>query len=237
MPNTYFQFKQFRIEQDKCAMKVGTDGVLLGAWANPGSAKRILDVGTGTGLIAIMLAQRSNAIIDAVEIENVAYLQALENGRSSPWSDRLSFFNDSFEKFIEKAGNKYDLIISNPPYHTEAINSPNSGRRLARQAESLHFSLIINSASALLTAKGRISFILPVSEEIKAQKLATDCSLICTRLTHIIPCPGKESSRSLMEFSYELQPLRENTIIIEEAGRHQYSIDYMQLTKDFYLNF
>ena len=218
-------------------MKVGTDGVLLGAWAKPGDATRILDVGTGTGLIAIMLAQQCNAIIDAIEIDESAYFQATENSKNSPWSERLKISHISFEEFIEKAVFRYDLIVSNPPYHKETIKSPIAGRRLARHAPSLEYSTIIGAASVLLTSNGKISIILPASEENQARKNADDSALFCTRLTHMIPSPGKTPSRSLLEFSRIFQPLKEDSILIEENGRHRYSKDYIQLTRDFYLKF
>jgi tRNA1Val (adenine37-N6)-methyltransferase len=237
MPNSYFQFKQFRIQQDKCAMKVGTDGVLLGAWTNPANAKRILDIGTGTGLIAIMLAQRSNALIDAIEIDKSAYLQAVENGSSCPWSDRLRFFHSSFTDFIENSDQVYDLIISNPPYHKESTRSPIAVRQQARHSENLSYVSILESASELIKSNGRISLILPASEEMNAQKIAEENRMFCICLTHLIPSPGKEVSRSLLELSKQYQPLIEDIIMIEEKGRHQYSPDYLRLTRDYYLKF
>jgi len=237
MPNPYFQFKQFTIRQEKCAMKVGTDGVLLGAWTKTGYSKRILDVGTGTGLIAIMLAQRSDAFIDAVEIDELAYQQAIENGKACPWSDRISFFHSSFDNFIKNTKQTYDLIVSNPPYHKDTTKSPRVGRHLARHSENLDYSGIIESSSKLLTPTGEISLIIPASEEMNAQMAAGFNGMYCNRITHIIPSPGKELSRSLMEFSRQYQPLNEDIIMIEEKGRHQFSSEYIRLTKDFYLKF
>lgn len=237
MPNPYFQFKQFTIRQDKCAMKVGTDGVLLGAWTKAAHSKRILDVGTGTGLIAIMLAQRSNAFIDAVEIDELAYQQAVENGKACPWSDRISFFHSSFHDFIKNANQTYDLIVSNSPYHKESTKSPHVGRHLARHSENLDYSAIIESSSKLLALTGEISLIIPASEEINAQKHAGMNGMYCARITRIIPSPGKNFSRSLMEFSRQYRPLNEDIIMIEEKGRHQFSPEYIRLTKDFYLKF
>src|ERR1043166_5945137 len=119
MGETSFRFRQFTVHQDKCAMKVGTDAVLLGAWVNPGSAKRILDIGTGTGLIALMLAQKSTAKIDAVDIDEEAFLQARENFRISPWFQRLGIYHQTFQEFAQENSDKYDLIVSNPPYFKE----------------------------------------------------------------------------------------------------------------------
>jgi tRNA1Val (adenine37-N6)-methyltransferase len=237
MPNTYFQFKQFRIEQDKCAMKVGTDGVLLGAWADSRNTTRILDVGTGTGLIAIMLAQRSSALIDAIEIDGPAFLQASENARNSSWLNRLNIIHTSFEEYIEKTNSRYDLIVSNPPYHKETIKSPHTGRRLARHSPNLEYNSILSAGSKLLASGGKISLILPYSEKLTAHKAAESSGFFCTRLTIIFPVPAKEPSRCLFEFSREFQTLRQDSMVIEETGRHGYSQNYIQLTRDFYLNF
>ena len=128
MPNDYFKFKQFTIHQDKCAMKVGTDGVLLGAWAECANAKGILDIGTGTGLIALMIAQRSNAKIDAVEIDETASKQAKENIKKSLWNDRIEILNISFQDFSKSTNEKYDLIVSNPPYFQNSLYAPDEKR-------------------------------------------------------------------------------------------------------------
>ncbi len=218
-------------------MKVGTDGVLLGAWTNTGNAARILDIGTGTGLIAIMLAQRCEALIDAIEIDEPAYLQASDNCKNSPWSSRLKIMHISFNEFLEKAIFRYDLIVSNPPYHKETVKSPHAGRQLARHAASLEYSAIIEAAAILLTSYGRISIILPSSEEMQARKNAEDSALFCSRITRMIPSPGKAPSRTLLEFSRIFEPLKEDAILIEENGRHRFSEDYIQLTRDFYLKF
>jgi tRNA1Val (adenine37-N6)-methyltransferase len=218
-------------------MKVGTDGVLLGAWANTDKVARILDIGTGTGLIALMLAQRSAAAIDAIEIDENAFVQATENGRNSPWSDRLRFIHSSFAEFIEKSNGFYELVISNPPYHKETIESPHMGRRLARHASNLHYSEIIEKSSAIISQNGKIALVLPYNEESQAIKIAIQIKLHCSRVTRIIPAPGKNPSRSLIEFTKEKASYSESSIIIEEEGRHKYSFDYKELTREFYLNF
>src|SRR5664280_2075596 len=119
--NKWFEFKQFRVEQSKAAMKVGTDGVILGAWTSVDNASRILDVGTGTGLIALMLAQRSNAAIDAVEIDDDAYCEAKFNFEQSPWKERLKIFHSDFNAFSKEYGHQYDLIVSNPPFFIDSL--------------------------------------------------------------------------------------------------------------------
>ena len=148
-----FKFKQFQIRQDRCAMKIGTDGVLLGAWTtlahNP---KSILDIGTGTGLIALMLAQRYEAeTIDALEIDEGAYEQCVENFEASPWGDRLFCYHAGLDEFLDEIEDQYDLIVSNPPFHTEEVPSGNAARDIARQNQSLPFEELIEGVSNLLS--------------------------------------------------------------------------------------
>jgi len=235
MSNSFFQFKQFRIEQDKCAMKVGTDGVLLGAWTRPGNAERILDIGTGTGLIAIMLAQRSSALIDAIEIDEPAFLQAVENCSICPWPQRIKIMHVSFNEFAESAVFRYDLIVSNPPFHKETVQSPSKSRGLARHARYLEYGHILEEGSKLLTQSGRISLILPAAEETNAIEKGTAHCLFVTRITRIIPVPGKPASRCLLEFSKEFNTCLAGSLVIEEKGRHQYSEEYAKLTGEYYL--
>lgn len=237
MPNSFFQFKQFRIEQDKSAMKVGTDGVLLGAWADVTNKKQILDIGTGTGLIAIMLAQRSDAMIEGIEKEKSASEQAVNNAANSPWSDRLKMLHASFDEFAEKLDHKYDLVVSNPPYHKETIVSPHVGRQMARFAGNLDFGTILNLSARLLTAAGSISLILPASDEKNARDYANMNGMYTKRMTRVIPSPGKPVSRVLLEFSFEPVELKINSFIIEDKGRHHYSPDYIRLTREYYLKF
>ncbi|MDP2113785.1 MAG: methyltransferase, partial [Bacteroidota bacterium] len=161
--NNYFQFKQFRIIQDKSAMKVGVDGVLLGVWANVSGAKRILDIGTGTGLIALMMAQRNaDARIDAVEIEPDAFQEAVYNIQQSPWNERIQIELCSFQEFAGKAGLKYDLIVSNPPYFTNGHKAPLENRATARHSDSLSLGDLISGAIGLLNETGKIALVLPV---------------------------------------------------------------------------
>ena len=162
-----FSFKQFSIQQDRCAMKIGTDGVLLGAWTpitnNPFS---ILDIGAGTGIIALMLAQRSNAEqIDALEIDEDAYEQAVDNFENSPWSDRLFCFHAGLDEFVEEPEDEYDLIVSNPPFYTEDYKTDNEQRDLARFADAMPFEDLIEAADLLLSEKGIFSVVIPFKEE------------------------------------------------------------------------
>ncbi|MEL1245632.1 methyltransferase [Flavobacterium sp. DGU11] len=232
-----FQFKQFNIQQDKCAMKVGTDGVLLGAWAplhhNPYS---ILDIGAGTGLIALMLAQRSNAEqVDALEIDDDAYEQAVDNFESSPWSDRLFCYHAGLDEFMEEPEDEYDLIVSNPPFYTEDYTSGDEQRDTARFSASLPFEDLAEAASLLLSDVGIFAIILPFKEEDTFLALAKENELYPVKITRVKGTPTAETKRTLMAFSRDENP---NTVIDEliiETSRHIYTKEYVALTQDFYL--
>jgi len=232
-----FQFKQFSIEQDRCAMKIGTDGVLLGAWApienNPFS---ILDIGAGTGIIALMLAQRSNAEqIDALEIDEEAYEQSVDNFENSPWSDRLFCFHAALDEFVEEPEDEYDLIVSNPPFYTDDYKSDNEQRDLARFADAMPFEDLIEAADLLLSENGIFAVIIPYKEEQNFLALAKDYDLCPLKITRVKGTPTTEIKRSLLAFS------RKETIdfptdeLIIEIARHIYTPEYIALTKDFYL--
>lgn len=232
-----FQFKQFTIQQDKCAMKVGTDGVLLGAWA-PIEHKpfSILDIGAGTGLIALMLAQRSHAEqIDGIEIDDDAYEQAVENFEESPWGDRLFCYHAGLDEFMEEPEDEYDLIVSNPPFYTDGYFSDDEQRNTARFTESLPFEDLVEASSILLSETGVLAVIVPFKEEEKFIALAAEEGLFPFKITRVKGTPVTEIKRSLMAFSFnEAAALTEDELIIETA-RHQYTDGYISLTKDFYL--
>ena len=232
-----FTFKQFAVEQDRCAMKIGTDGVLLGAWApttnNPFS---VLDIGTGTGIIALMLAQRTNAEqIDALEIDEAAYEQAVDNFENSPWSDRLFCFHAGLDEFIEEPEDEYDLIISNPPFYSEDFKSDNEQRDLARFQDAMPFEDLIEAADLLLSENGIFVVIIPFKEEEKFLALATEFELYPFKITHVKGTPTIEIKRSLLAFSRnETTDLSVDELIIE-IERHVYTPEYIALTKEFYL--
>lgn len=233
MANSYFRFKQFTIKQDLTAMKVGTDGVLLGAWANLEHADRILDIGTGTGLIALMAAQRNEkARIDAVEIEYNAFIQASENIATSPWAERISLHNSSIQEFSQPYG--FDAIICNPPFFINSTKNPGTERILARHTDSLTHADLLNGAERLLTGNGTLHIILPVQEAILFINEAQNKSFYASRITRVSPNPEKMPNRYLMEFFKSPQKTVINEIITE-LERHQYSDAYKALTKDFYL--
>jgi tRNA1Val (adenine37-N6)-methyltransferase len=232
-----FQFKQFTIHQNKTAMKVGTDGVLLGAWTpiehHPNT---ILDIGTGTGLIALMLAQRTSAEqIDAIEIDENAYEQAVDNFENSPWSDRLFCFHAGLDEFMDEPEDQYDLIVSNPPFYAEDYKTENEQRDLARFQDALPFEDLVEAADMLLSENGIFAVIIPFKEETRFIDLCAETELFPVKVTRVKGTPNSETKRSLLAFKrYELPVLTPDELIIETA-RHQYTPEYIELTKDFYL--
>ena len=232
-----FTFKKFSIEQNRCAMKIGTDGVLLGAWApilhNPYS---ILDIGTGTGIIALMLAQRSTAQqIDALEIDENAFEQATDNFENSPWNDRLFCFHAGLDEFMEEPEDEYDLIVSNPPFYAEDYKTNNEQRDLARFQYALPFEDLIEAADLLLSENGILAVIIPFKEEERFMAIAKEFELYPIKITRVKGTPTTEIKRSLLAFKrYELPALDSDELIIETA-RHQYTPEYIELTKEFYL--
>ena len=232
-----FTFKKFSIEQNRCAMKIGTDGVLLGAWApleqNPFS---ILDIGTGTGVIALMLAQRSAAQqIDALEIDENAYEQATDTFENSPWNDRSFCFHAGLDEFMEEPEDEYDLIVSNPPFYAEDYKTNNEQRDLARFQDALPFEDLIEAADLLLSENGILAVIIPFKEEERFMAIAKEFELYPIKITRVKGTPTTEIKRSLLAFKrYELPALDSDELIIETA-RHQYTPEYIELTKEFYL--
>lgn len=242
-----FRFKQFTVIQEASAMKVGTDGVLLGAWFElwPG-CRRVLDVGTGTGLIALMGAQRSVAEatrIDALEIDAMSTQQATENFEASPWSMRLRAINSSLQNFATGFQPPlYDHIVSNPPYFIASLLSPDVRRSTARHSGTLTYDELIGHSVMLLRRGGRISVIVPTEHADQITQIGLRHNLHLTRRTDIYPTDTSPSSkRTMLEMTHAAgstsPEVRHNTIIIEEGGRHCYSNEYRELTKEFYLKF
>jgi tRNA1Val (adenine37-N6)-methyltransferase len=232
-----FQFKQFSLEQDRCAMKIGTDGVLLGAWTplenNPFS---ILDIGTGTGVIALMLAQRSHAEqIDALEIDEDTYEQSVDNFENSPWSDRLFCFHAGLDEFVEEPEDEYDLIVSNPPFYAEDYKTECNQRDMARFQDAMPFEELIEAAAMFLSENGIFTVIIPFKEEGNFLALAKECELYPLKITRVKGTPTTEIKRSLLAFSRnENLDFPVDELIIETA-RHQYTKEYTELTREFYL--
>ena len=236
MSDKSFEFKEFRVEQAGSAMKVGTDGVLLGAWIEiDHNAVSILDIGTGTGLIALQLAQRSDCeTIDALEIEENSFEQAVENFENSPWSDRLFCYHASLQEFKEEMDLTYDLIVCNPPFYNNSFPAEGKERSLARQQNELDFAELMDSVDKLLTKTGSFALILPYSGEDELINLAGSRGLYVNRITRVRGNKNSSIKRSLIQFSYTQQIVRENELILE-LDRHVYTPEYYDLVKDFYL--
>ncbi|WP_405267831.1 tRNA1(Val) (adenine(37)-N6)-methyltransferase [Cellulophaga sp. Ld12] len=238
-----FRFKQFTVNQDKCAMKIGTDGVLLGAWASVNNSMHtILDIGTGTGVIALMLAQRSIAdTIEAIELDGDAFEQCTDNFEASEWGDRLFCFHAGFDEFVDEYTEEepeeaelYDLIVSNPPFYSEEVSSGNDARDQARQNSSLPFDELVSGVSKLLSPTGVFATIIPYKEEENFIALALENNLFPNRITQVRGTENTEIKRSLLEFSSTESEYTPKELIIE-LERNVYTKEYIELTKDFYL--
>ena len=269
--NLGFQFKQFFVRHDRCAMKVGTDGVLLGCWSGYDAAAagsptiphryhyaRCLDIGTGSGLIALMLAQRfPDALIDAIDIDEAAVEQAAENFAASPWSDRLHAYCAKLQEWQSHSVPSlegrvregfYSLIVSNPPYFQNSLKNPDKGRQTARHTDTLTYSELLRHSVRLLTENGILALVLPAEAEQEICSLAAQHSLYLTRITRVYSKDSKPARRVLLCFSNSqfsdnrapsgLRTLNsqfsEDTLVLEDekGGR---SAAYREITKDFYL--
>ena len=226
-----FHFRSFQIIQDQNAMKIGTDGVLLGACTSVENVRSALDVGSGTGVISLMIAQRSTTQIDAVEINEENYKEGKANIAASPWANRIQTYHASFQDF--KPGFQYDLIISNPPYFTSSFLSNDHHRNLARHQGSLNMVDFIDKCAESLHSKGKLSIILPVDTAIEFEQLAKNKELHCNKLLKVIGREGKGEIRRIMELSFEKQPKQIDELIIEGKQRHAYTEKYLRLMRDF----
>ncbi len=232
-----FYFKQFKVEDGMSTMKVGTDAVLLGASVETGDAEEILEIGTGSGVIALILAQRSTARIDANEVDEKSVLQARENVTSSPWGDRISVIHRSFQEFANQTGKKYNLIVSNPPFFTNSLKSPFQKRNISRHNDSLSFGELVKCADQVIEKDGSLWIILPGKESNEFISTARNQRFFIKKIIKIQPKPGQAPQRNIMHFTkYEtVNPVIEELAIRNVDG--SYSTDYMELTKDFYLDF
>ena len=235
MRNSVFAFKEFFVNQDKCSMKLGTDSVLLGAWAKSDKAKRILDIGTGTGVIALMLAQRTNAEIDAIDIEYAAYIQSKENFSDSKWHNRLRSFHCSLQEF--HSNKKYDLIISNPPYFPLPKSHNEKQGNQARYTHLLSFSDLAEHVVRLLSSKGRFYVIFPIHEGAMFTNEAEKRKLFLTNYVWVKTTNRKKfPKRILMEFSFSEKEEIDDSMIIIQA-ENTFTDEYKNLTKGYFLQF
>jgi tRNA1Val (adenine37-N6)-methyltransferase len=237
MANSYFKFKQFIIYQDKTAFKVGTDGVLLGACAWLTNAKRILDVGTGTGLIALMAAQRSDAEVTAIESEEASFIQASENIKLCKWSERTSVIHTGFKNYSLTAARKFDVIITNPPYFRDSLKNPDHTKARARHADSLTSYDILEGVERLLEENGSLQLILPYVEGSLFIAEARESGFYCNRMIKVKPVPSGDIKRLILMLEKSEKPLSEKFLTIETGIRHRFTEEYKNVTKDFYLSF
>ncbi len=234
-----FRFKEFTVQQDVSAMKIGTDAVLLGAWTYlddfPDS---VLDIGAGTGVIALQLAQRCDAqTIDAVELDAGAYAQAVGNFEASDWGDRLFCYHTSFQDFATEMAEEsmqYDAIVSNPPFYTDQFETGNAARNTARFTSALSFEELLEGVSKILSPSGTFSVIIPFKEQSNFVRLAEEQGLFLCRATSVRGTESTPIVRSLLAFSFQQKEV-ENTHLTIEKARHQYTEAYIALTKDFYV--
>lgn len=232
MPNSFFSFKKFTIRHDRCAMKVGTDGVLLGAWTDVAHSKHLLDIGSGTGLVALMLAQRCSGEITGIEIDKEAVKQSRENVAASPWKERIEILWQDVRQYTPN--DLYDTIVSNPPYFVDSLKCPDGQRNTARHSDTLDADQLIEKAASLLHPSGRFSVIIPSDLSERFIQTAASYGLHPSRYTQVITRPSLPPKRSLLEFRKEITACVTDELLIE-LDRHVYSEAYIALTKDFYL--
>jgi len=235
MSNSWFRFKEFIINQEKSAFKVGTDGVLLGAYANITKAGRILDVGTGTGLLALMLAQRSNVEIVAIEPDHDSFIQSCENINRSRWNDRITVVETTFQDFNDSRN--FDLIVTNPPFFSDSIRNPDIRKAVARHDDMLTSDDILKNSCRLLSKNGKLQLIMPYAEGNIFIAEAADYGLYCRDILKIRPLPTSEIRRLILTFSREKVKPAEKFLTIEYGKRHEFTEEYKKLTGEFYLKF
>jgi tRNA1Val (adenine37-N6)-methyltransferase len=236
MANDYFSFKHFTIYQHRSAFKVGTDGVLLGACADISGVRNILDIGSGTGLISMMLAQRCDAQITAVEPDYESFKQTCENVSRCDWHNRITVEHSDLQNFNSKAG-KFDLIVTNPPYFSDSLKNPDLRRSATRHNDSLTTVEILEGVLKLLNDDGRLQLIMPYVEGYVFIAEANKYRLYCNNILKIKPLPNAEIRRLILTFSrFQEKPI-EKFLTIERGSRHEFTEEYINLTKDFYLKF
>ncbi|HNW90195.1 MAG TPA: methyltransferase [Bacteroidales bacterium] len=232
-----FRFKQFSISDDHCAMKLSGDAVLLGAISEPGQSQYILDIGTGCGILALMLAQKSQAMIDAVEIDTSSAKQASHNFQQSIWHDRINIHHDSIMDYAEKCSKKYDCIICNPPYFQGQLKSSCPAKSNARHNSSLDFGQLCHCVNRLLSETGTFWAIMPVSEKNNFLKAFLTGGLYCFKNIFISDKPDREPKRLISCFSFSLpESVSDKTLILKNTDNSP-SADFIALTKDFYPKF
>lgn len=234
-PSNLFKFRQFDIVQEHSPARVGTDGTLLGAWAPIDGAKRILDVGTGTGLVALMLAQRApEATLVGVEKHAAAAAESSFNFAQSPFADRMKLLEMDFRVFATANEAPFDLIVSNPPYFRNRVLSENADRNSWRQQDHLGLDTLVEIAAAHLTETGRLGLVLPIEEETAIELIGTANGLFPKRKCYVHTTPAKPAKRILLELSRIKTECQVDKLIVQTGGRNEYSPAYLALTCDFH---
>lgn len=234
MSNPYFRFRKFTVWHDRCAMPVGTDGVLLGAWADLLHAGRILDVGTGSGLLALMAAQRNeSASVTGIDVDAASVSQAARNVASSPFSNRVEILHEDVRHF--RAPEPFDSVICNPPFYTEGVLPPDEGRSVARNTASLSFGELVESVAGILSDRGVFNVIIPTQAEELFISQCLMARLYVQRLCHVKTVQWKEPKRVMITFSKSTcnAPLSDALVLVDNQGRR--TPQYLSLTSDFYL--
>ncbi|MEY2950251.1 MAG: hypothetical protein RLZZ248_1452 [Bacteroidota bacterium] len=234
-----FKFKKFSVHQDKCLMKLGTDSVLLGAWTSSVGPEKVLDIGTGTGVIALIIAQNNpEALVDGVEIDSDSASQATVNFNQSPFSDRLRVIHQDIQSFTESKEQSYDLLVCNPPFFTGGTLSEISSRNAARHTVKMPHADLINAARNLLHEKGRLNLILPYIEGLRFEELARNYGFYVRKITEVFTKANKPVERLLMSFSKKEGTIEKESIAIQHDSdlRNDWTDEYKALTQNFYLN-
>jgi tRNA1Val (adenine37-N6)-methyltransferase len=234
--NNWFRFKQFTVWQNHAAMRVGTDGVLLGVWANVENSRLVLDIGTGTGVIALIVAQRCEAKIDSLDLDHGAISDARHNFGQSPWGNRLMAHEISLQDFAQTTTEKYDHLVCNPPFFHNAVKAKEESRSMARHTHSLSFDDLVKSVAQLLSSDGRFSVVLPAETEKIFRSMAANYALFATRITRVKPKPSKPLVRVLMEFQLNATTFTETELTLETEVHHEYTSEFREMVTDFYLN-
>jgi tRNA1Val (adenine37-N6)-methyltransferase len=233
--NPVFRFKQFTIAQDNCVMKVNTDGVLLGAWATIGKARRMLDIGTGTGVLALMLAQKnSEASVDAIDIDDAAVMQAGQNFAGSIWHQRMMAYNLPLQEFFP--GMKYDVIISNPPYFIDDLKAADERKNIARHTTALSYEELLGGIKRLLAPKGTAFIVLPFFNLAAFEYIANQNGLFFQKVTEVIAVAGRTPYLALIELKDKEDTKRTDSLTIQQENG-EYTEQYITTTREFYLKF
>ena len=231
-----FEFKKFKIHQNNAAMKIGTDSILLGAWADLSDKKKGIDIGSGTGIISIMLCQRNEILeIDSIEVSEKAVLDAKKNIKNCKWNERINLIHKDLRLFSTE--NKYDLIISNPPYFQKSLKPKDLDRLKARHEVSLNYKDVLNFSEKHLLKNGTINLILPIDQKQELIEYAEKFGLYVSKECIVFPKPNKNPHRLLIELSKTKKTFESQSLTIENDGRHNYTDNYKKLTREFYAIF